>query len=180
MSKRTLLTAVSLISVGIVFGVVLMTSISENALERVFAQEANLGASTAPVQTPAALKALNDQFVAVSEATTQSVVSISVVTSMERSSGAFPRDFFRFFGPDGQEDEPQEREGRAAGSGVIITRDGYVVTNNHVVEYAKPGGITVMTNDQKEHKAELVGRDPLTDLAVLKIEGTYTQHTSPM
>jgi len=172
MSRRTLLAAVSLIGVGIVFGVILMTSLNQNAIEQVFAQSPQLGAATAPVQTPDMLKALNNQFVAVSEATTKSVVSISVKVSRSNSMEGLPRDFYRFFNPDG-EDMPQEREGEAAGSGVIITRDGYLVTNNHVVEDAKKGGITVSTSDRKEYKAELVGRDPLTDLAVLKIEGTF-------
>jgi serine protease Do len=172
MSKRTLLTAVSLIGIGVVLGVVLMTSIGDNAIERVFAQQPALGAATAPVQTPELLKALNNQFVAVSEATTRSVVSISVKISREAPRNGFPREFWRFFNPDGEE-MPQEREGEAAGSGVIITRDGYIVTNNHVVENAKKGGITVSTSDRKEYKAELIGRDPLTDLAVLKIEGSF-------
>lgn len=172
MSKRTLITAMSLIGVGIVFGVVLMTTLGENAIQRALAAGGNLGADQAPVQTPPALKALNDQFVAVSEATTASVVFIDVRTERDRQSG-FPRDFFRFFGPEGEEDRSPQ-EGRSAGSGVIISRDGYVVTNNHVVEDARKGGITVTTVDQKEYKAELVGRDPLTDLAVLKIEGTFT------
>ena len=85
------------------------------------------------------------------------------------------RDLFRFFGSpndlggndDGQ-DETQRGEG--AGSGVIITADGYIITNNHVVEEAKEGGITVILSDKKEYKAKLIGRDPLTDIAVIKVE----------
>ncbi|RPI66942.1 MAG: trypsin, partial [Ignavibacteriae bacterium] len=176
MSKRNLLTAVALIGVGIVFGVVLMTTIGGNAIDRAFAAGGSLGSGSAPVPASEAVKALNNQFVAVSDAVTKSVVSISVKTKAETRGGTMPNDFFRFFGPEGGEGDPlPERDGgEAAGSGVIITADGYVVTNNHVVENAKDGGITVTTNDQKEYKAELVGRDPLTDLAVLKISGTFT------
>jgi len=172
MNKRTLITAMSLIGVGIVFGVVLMTTFSDNAIQRALAAGGNLGASQAPVQMAPALQALNDQFAAVSNAVTASVVFIDVKTERERES-PFPDDFFRFFGPRGDDDRSPQ-EGRSAGSGVIVSRDGYIVTNNHVVENAKKGGITVTTVDQKEYKAELIGRDPLTDLAVLKIEGTFT------
>ncbi|MBC8124121.1 MAG: trypsin-like peptidase domain-containing protein, partial [Candidatus Kapabacteria bacterium] len=174
MSKRTLLTAVALIGTGIVFGVVLMTSFGGNAIENLFAGGSELGATMPPAPSSAAVKALNDQFVAVSSAVTQSVVSISVKTE-RKASAAIPKEFYRFFGPDGSEGDPspQPDEGEAAGSGVVISADGYVVTNNHVVESAKEGGIVVTTNDQKEYKARLVGRDPLTDLAVLKIDGTF-------
>jgi serine protease Do len=172
--NRTLLTSIALIGVGIVFGVVMMTTFGQNALQKAFAEQTNLGAGQAPVPMPPAVKALNDQFVAVSEAVTKSVVFIDVKISQSASESPMPRDFFRFFGPDGQPQEPEPQEGEAAGSGVIVTADGYIVTNNHVVENAKEGGITVTTTDQKEHKARLIGRDPLTDLAVIKIEGQFT------
>lgn len=59
---------------------------------------------------------------------------------------------------------------QGAGSGVIITEDGYIVTNNHVIEGASK--ITVTTSDQKEYEAELVGTDSITDVAVLKIKAS--------
>jgi len=63
-----------------------------------------------------------------------------------------------------------EKLGGSTGSGVIISDDGYIVTNNHVVENAST--IEVMLNDNREYKAKLVGNDPTTDLAILKIEMT--------
>jgi serine protease Do len=77
--------------------------------------------------------------------------------------------FFRyFFGP------PQEMERevpvQALGSGVIISKDGYIITNNHVVENADK--INVEFYDGNMHEAELIGRDPNTDLAVVKVEPT--------
>jgi serine protease Do len=177
MNKRPLLTAMGLVGVGIVFGVVLMSTWGTNAIESLFAAGiTDLGAKQAPAPASAAVKALNDQFVSVSNAVTNSVVSISVKAEMKSSrSMPSPREFFRFFGPDGMEEDmmPDGREeAEGAGSGVIVTADGYIVTNNHVVENAKEGGITVTTSEQQEYKAKLVGRDPLTDLAVLKIEAT--------
>ena len=59
---------------------------------------------------------------------------------------------------------------RASGSGFFISHDGYIVTNNHVVENAAT--ITVRTGDDQELKARLIGRDPATDLAVIKVEGS--------
>jgi serine protease Do len=82
------------------------------------------------------------------------------------------RRFFEQRGRGQQQEEPQQPV-RAQGSGFFISRDGYIVTNNHVVENAST--ITVRTNDDRELKAKLIGRDPATDLAVIKVEeaGTY-------
>ena len=65
--------------------------------------------------------------------------------------------------------QPNLPEAQATGSGFFISPDGYIVTNNHVVENAT--SITVRTNDQRELKARLIGRDEATDLAVVKVEG---------
>jgi Do/DeqQ family serine protease len=62
------------------------------------------------------------------------------------------------------------------GSGVVVDGRGYIVTNNHVVENADT--ITVRTNDDRELKAKLVGRDPATDLAVIKVEGSAFPYVS--
>jgi serine protease Do len=140
--KRSLFAAVALIGVGIVMGVVLITSFSTNAIEELFASDLDLGARQAPVQAPASVAQLNDQFVAVAGAVTKSVVSITVTTENRRPSmQRLPNDFFRFFGPEGEEAPEDLDEGEAGGSGVVISSDGYVVTNNHVVERAKEGGI---------------------------------------
>jgi serine protease Do len=68
-----------------------------------------------------------------------------------------------------QEEGEDGRTARGAGSGFFISRDGYIVTNNHVVADAVE--ITVVLADERELKAEVVGRDPATDLAVIKVEG---------
>ncbi|HEY4032171.1 MAG TPA: trypsin-like peptidase domain-containing protein [Caulobacteraceae bacterium] len=76
----------------------------------------------------------------------------------------------------GQQDEQPQEPLRASGSGFFISRDGYIVTNNHVVENAAT--ITVKTNDDRELKAKLVGRDPATDLAVIKVDGAAFPYVS--
>ncbi|RJQ61621.1 MAG: Do family serine endopeptidase [Desulfobacteraceae bacterium] len=76
------------------------------------------------------------------------------------------RDFFeRFFGQDQQKDSKQ----RSLGSGILIDQEGYIVTNNHVVESADQ--IQVLLRDTKEYDAEVVGRDVNTDLALIRIKG---------
>jgi serine protease Do len=76
----------------------------------------------------------------------------------------FGDDFFRFFGV------PQERVERSLGSGVIVTEDGYIITNNHVVSEATQ--VTVSLADKREFEAKVIGTDPKTDVAILKIDGT--------
>lgn len=76
----------------------------------------------------------------------------------------FGDDFFRFFGV------PQERVERSLGSGVIVSEDGYIITNNHVVSEATQ--VTVSLADKREFEASVIGTDPKTDVAILKIEGT--------
>lgn len=75
----------------------------------------------------------------------------------------------------GQGGAPVKREGQSLGSGFIISADGYIVTNNHVVAPGAKGAqvesITVTLPDRKEYTAKLIGRDPSSDLAVLKIDG---------
>jgi serine protease Do len=78
----------------------------------------------------------------------------------------FTEPFERFFGPGPkQRQQPQ----RSLGSGFVIDSEGYILTNNHVVENADE--IVVRLDNEQEHKATLVGKDPKTDLALLKIDG---------
>lgn len=77
------------------------------------------------------------------------------------------QDFFERFGADGF-GGPMIRKG--AGSGVIISKDGYILTNNHVVDFADE--VSVKMIDGKEFKATIVGRDPSTDLAVIKVDAS--------
>ena len=92
-------------------------------------------------------------------------------------------EFFRRFGgqvPQGQgqgdDANPQTREAGSLGSGFIISADGYVVTNNHLIQGVNGTGtvdsVTVILADRKEYPARIVGRDTASDLALLKIEGS--------
>lgn len=106
-----------------------------------------------------------------------SVVSIGVVQTVKASRfHRFLDDpmFERFFG-DGAPSRGGSREftREGSGSGVIVTEDGYILTNNHVVEGADDDGIEVVLGDGKQKfPARIVGKDPQTDLALLKIDAT--------
>ena len=104
-----------------------------------------------------------------------SVVNISTTQTITTNVNPFPfqfppgspfEDMFKDFGV------PQERKTSALGSGFIISRDGLVVTNNHVIKGAED--IYVRVNGDEEYEAKIVGTDPLSDLAVLKIESKKT------
>jgi serine protease Do len=85
------------------------------------------------------------------------------------------RDFWeKFFGGE----MPRERETRSLGSGVIINKEGYIVTNNHVVENAKE--IIVTLHNEKDFKAEVIGKDKKTDLALIKIEAEADLPVAPL
>lgn len=175
MNKRSLAAAIMLIGVGIIFGVVLVSNFGNGGVGSLFAGGVkDIGAKNPPVVVNETVRALNDAYKAVSKSVNPSVVSINVLTETKVPKNRLP-DIFKFFGqPDdgsqdnGEEDRTQKSEG--AGSGVIVSEDGYIVTNNHVVEDASADGIKVIFSDKKEYKAKLIGRDPLTDIAVLKIE----------
>jgi len=111
---------------------------------------------------------LSDAFIAISEAVTPAVVRIQA----ERTIGgphaaAVPPGFREFFGlpPDAVPNVPQT----AGGTGFIVSADGYILTNNHVVDGASR--ITVTLVDRRTFEARIVGRDPTTDVAVIRIDG---------
>jgi Do/DeqQ family serine protease len=99
------------------------------------------------------------------------VVHIKTVLKATQTAdmSQIPDPFRQFFGPGfGDGDQNAMPDQKASGSGVIITSDGYIVTNNHVVDGAKE--VTVTLNDKNDYKAKVVGTDPSTDLAVVKID----------
>ena len=103
------------------------------------------------------------------------------VTSRAKSQPAaegIPDEMQRFFGQQGQRMQPEQPQiEHGIGSGVIISPDGYIVTNNHVVDGATD--IKVTLSDRRILTAKLVGADPLTDLAVIKIDGTIFRSAIP-
>ncbi|MDB6124494.1 MAG: peptidase [Pedosphaera sp.] len=145
-------------------------------------------ANDAPQLTPVVLSVSDTQvprngqfitsFAPVVKKVAPSVVKVEVVgkgkSSIEMPQSGMPDDDFlrKFFGDQfgrggrgGQQKAPREH---GLGSGVIVSKDGYILTNNHVVD--EMDSITVALNDGREFNAKVIGRDPKTDIAVIKID----------
>ncbi|OGL02011.1 MAG: hypothetical protein A3I14_14970 [Candidatus Rokubacteria bacterium RIFCSPLOWO2_02_FULL_73_56] len=121
----------------------------------------------------AILRALEDAFTEVADRVTPAVVNVSTVPRRPAGGphGETPERFREFFGEEFYERYFKQRprqDARASGSGVIVDPKGYILTNNHVIENADE--IIVRLSDSRKFPARLIGHDPKTDLAVLKIE----------
>lgn len=142
------------------------------------AQAENTGAKTTDV---AASRAMPESFAELAQKLSPSVVNIKVTkmaktgdfTAPQQFEGPYREFFERFFQQ--MPRTPKSFRQQGSGSGVIVSQDGYIVTNQHVIEGADE--VTVTLANKNELKAEVVGRDPKTDLAVLKVE---TQDKLPM
>jgi serine protease Do len=112
-------------------------------------------------------------FSEIAEKVRPGVVNIQVVKTIKNAGIGFPyfsrNPFGDFFGPFSGEIPQRSPEQQGIGSGFVISADGYILTNNHVVQDATQ--IKIKLADGKEYDAKVVGRDPKTDLAVLKAEG---------
>jgi len=177
-SKRTLfligVMAGIFLSLGVIIGLILSTN--GNPLRA--------GKSDSRLNSPPALQAgeiatppsMDQGFVGVSKSVTPAIVNISTTRTIKGPSGApmtpfFEDPFFRqFFGDElhKQFEVPQERREQSLGSGVIVDSGGLIITNNHVV--AKADEIKVLLGDKREFKGKVVGTDPKTDIAVIKID----------
>jgi len=122
----------------------------------------------------AAFDAVNAQPVDLTQAAENSLHAVVHIRSTQEAKTRTVQqapDIFDFFFGDGrgQQRQVQSQPRVGFGSGVIISKDGYIVTNNHVIEGADE--ISVKLNDNREFKGRVIGTDPSTDLALVKIEG---------
>jgi serine protease Do len=169
--KKTVLIALICFFVGIFLASFVFVYLPEKNAPDSFLEETPntspsfLHASPSPQMKP------DLDFVSVADKVGPAVVRIAAEKVEKRRTASFwndwPDDFWdRFFGI------PRERErefrSEARGTGFFISADGYIVTNNHVVENAEK--VTVATLNEKEYKAKIVGTDPSTDLALLKVD----------
>ena len=123
--------------------------------------------------------ALSNQFSQIAATIDPAVVNINTEATVDASAArgkggnngqpADPFDLFNFFGVPGGPDQPDRNfKSRGTGTGFIVDKAGYILTNHHVVEKAEK--ITVRLDDKSEHQAKLIGSDNETDLAVIKID----------
>ncbi|RKY97491.1 MAG: trypsin, partial [Ignavibacteriae bacterium] len=155
MKAKGIIGAAALLIIGVLFGAVLVSGFG---LVRPSLADVNLGAEEPPVNLDADASSFSQSFIEVAETVTPTIVQISVVSERENPHGDWF--FFPF------KDMPQEQRG--SGSGIIISEDGYIITNNHVVENANK--VSVGLYDKRRFDATVIGTDPLTDLAVVKID----------
>ncbi len=135
---------------------------------------AGVASNTAPLDNNqvGALLALDQAMEAVAARVTPAIVNVAVTSHAKSQpiADGIPDDLQRFFGQQGGDGMPQQQQRveRGIGSGVIISPEGYIVTNNHVVDGATD--IKVTLSDRRILAAKVVGTDPLTDLAVIKVD----------
>src|SRR3954468_6708828 len=137
-------------------------------------------AATSPTPSPlddnsvSALLSMDRAMETLAARVTPAIVNVAVTSKAKAddSQGQIPDNMQQFFGPFGfgRRSRPQPEVEHGIGSGVIVSPDGYIVTNNHVIDGATD--IRVTMTDRRILPAKLIGADPLTDLAVIKVEGT--------
>lgn len=179
----TFLIGVGLVLVGLLAGILVMLFVVDvrrpvatatpQRVERVqLGQRQPTSAETRPADSPGALvepMTLNRLFKEVADRVTPAVVFIQV----ESAPRDVPREWFHNFDEEARRRFFQEHPPRqSVGSGVIVSDDGYVVTNNHVIEGAN--AIQVTLHDKRVYPARVVGTDPSTDLAVIRLEDAKT------
>jgi serine protease Do len=164
---RTRLTVVA--AAAFVGGVVFAAGV--NLTPFGYAQQRS-GSTQPPAQATQAVNEASTAFVQIADAVRPAVVSISTERAARSRDQRRPRsqqvppgfeDFFDQF------DQRRQQPVEGSGSGFIVSKDGYILTNNHVVQDADRVNVTLL--DKRVFRAKIVGRDPTTDVAVIKIEG---------
>ncbi|MBI5075287.1 MAG: DegQ family serine endoprotease [Nitrospirae bacterium] len=168
-TKRNLLYGATLILVGLIIGLGISSNL--NLLSNAYTQDTNISKEAIDI-----LSKTGQAMAEVAAAVKPAVVNISSTKTIKISgmqSPFFDDPFFRrFFGDQfGQFERPREHKQSGLGSGVIVDKDGYILTNNHVIRDADE--IKVKLSDKREFKGKVIGTDPKTDLAVIKIDSNH-------
>jgi serine protease Do len=179
-TKTKVISLASLLTGSVVFGMILAGSLDFTKWASA-EKAAPAAAVTAPAPARPQPAVLLPSFADIAEQVMPAIVSV-IATDIVKADKrrANPHRFgedgspFDFFFPQpgprrGSDQEEEDRKEQSGGTGFIIEAEGYILTNNHVVENAEK--IEVKVADKDDYKAKVVGRDPATDLALLKIEG---------
>ena len=174
--KQRLMRYLLLVFAGIAVGALVFSNVEFNlSLNRpTLSSRPNFASATNnienyPIQS---LKGFNEAFVQIAESATPTVVTIFTETTLRRRVMSpfnfFGTPFDDFFGsPEERVPNGRKQVQRGLGSGVIVTADGYILTNNHVVDGAET--VYIRTSDNRRIDAKVIGKDPKTDLAVIKV-----------
>lgn len=167
--KQALIYGITLVLVGLIIGLGISTNF--NLLPNGHTQEPTISKESMDI-----LSKTGQAMAEVAAAVKPAVVNISSTKTIKMSgiqSPLFDDPFFRrFFGDEfGQFRRPREHKESGLGSGVIVDKDGYILTNNHVIKDADE--IKVKLSDKREFKGKVIGTDSKTDLAVIKIDSNH-------
>ncbi|MAO64859.1 MAG: hypothetical protein CL666_07645 [Balneola sp.] len=178
--KDLILTAVLLLMIGITAGTLIaLYTINEELAPLAEVRTTEITRSEEPYLSDEQLEGADARFLfkKVAEEVTPTVVYIEAIVPIE---GSMPNDELHEFDEEDESiwDQLIPRRARTVGSGVLITKDGYILTNNHVIEEAVDQGLRVVLSDKREYQAKVVGFDSSTDLAVIKINGTDLPHAT--
>jgi serine protease Do len=173
MRKRTAMGTLA-VAGGVLVGAALHAGLVTT--EQVFAADEPTTALAQPPVDRGPVESLSTAFADLAEQVTPSVVQIQVLLPPNgvgaREDLQIPEEFRRFFDmPFGAPGPLPDQPRMGGGSGFLVSSDGYIVTNNHVVGEADR--VTVTLNDRRVFDAELVGADPTTDVAVIKIDADH-------
>jgi serine protease Do len=161
--------ALLFVTAGLIAGLVVSGRVRHE--DTVGAQPAATLADAPAAQARAAVVASGPDFTRVAASTVQAVTNISAIQVVRpRNSPFFNDPFFEQFFGGNDIFGSRERYASSLGSGVIVSPDGYVVTNNHVLGEGRIREVTVSLADKRELRAKIVGVDTWTDLAVLKVD----------
>ncbi|HBX65364.1 MAG TPA: hypothetical protein DEG32_04155, partial [Balneolaceae bacterium] len=171
--KDLVLTAILLIMIGITAGTLIaLYTINEELAPLAEVRTTEITRSESPFITDEELEGADARFLfkKIAEEVTPTVVYIEAIVPID---DAIPNNGQEFDEEEGESiwDRLMPRRARTVGSGVLITGDGYILTNYHVIEGAVEKGLRVVLNDKREYPAKVVGIDSSTDLAVIKING---------
>jgi len=185
---------VSILGLGVVIGLVVALGLGTAFFPMTFQPQASgatdgmaasvRGADLTPSPTGEGILAFNQHLISIAKHVKPAVVNISVVGTNEEISPFSESPFFndpffrRFFGERFEQPRRQlpKRREQGMGSGVLISSDGYIVTNNHVVEAGDD--IQVLLADSRKFEAKLIGTDSKTDLAIIKIDASNLPYLS--
>lgn len=164
-----------LILIGVIIGVIFASNFNWTPKGLANRSETRLNLDEEREPLPEAVLQLQNTgkaFTAVSKEILPTVVSIAtsrIIRRSENQEDGIPNIFRDFFGREFRNQQPETQRLQGLGSGVIVSRDGYILTNHHVIENADD--IKVSLYDNRTFEAKLVGTDPLTEVAVIQIEG---------